>query len=393
MRIIIAVLVMLASAAAFAAQPVTTLPDEHISNLKRLAPGLKVSPDLVAFMKEVVYSHDHLDLDARIEAMSRLSGVQDLPEDQRMSWTICIWDPVGRNGPIFGAAKEQQARALELGVKLDLVPFTTEGVLADELKSNRCDAALMTGMRARNFNLFTGTIDAIGALPTDAHMKTLLHVVAHPKTAGKMVQGPYVVMGVFPGGGAYVFVNDREINTLAKAAGKKVAVLDSDPTQAEMVAGVGATPIATDITRAPGMFNNGVVDVLAAPLMAYEIMELYKGMEPDGGIIDYPLAQITMQLVGHADTFPNEMAQLIREMTLQHYDRIMTMIHREESVVPKRWFIDLPEKDKREYEVMMQQARIELRERGYYHSEMLSLQRKIRCKIDQSRAECANPVE
>ena len=393
MRIIIALLLMLGPLHVFSAKPTTTLPEEHRANIQRLAPGLEITPELVQFMKEVVYSHNHLDLDSRIEAMSRLSGVQDLPEDQRMSWTICIWDPVGRNGPIFSAAKEQQARALKMGVKLDLVPFTTEGVLADELKSNRCDAALMSGMRARHFNLFTGTVDAIGAVPTDAHMKTLLHVIAHPKTAPKMVQGPYVVMGVFPAGGAYVFVNDREINTLAKAAGKKVAVLQSDPTQAEMVAGVGATPIATDITRAPGMFNNGVVDVLAAPLVAYEIMELYKGMDPNGGIIDYPLAQITMQLVGHADTFPNEMAQLIREMTLQHYDRIMTMINREQSVVPRRYFIHLPEHDKQEYEVMMQQARVELRDRGYYHSEMLSLQRKIRCKIDQSRAECANPVE
>jgi hypothetical protein len=387
------VLALLACQAVLAAKPVTSLPEHHQSAIQQLAPGIEITPDLVAFMKEVVYSHDHLDLDTRIQAMSRLSGVQDLPEDQRMRWTICIWDPVGRHGPIFSAAKEQQVRAMELGVTLDLVPYTTEGVLADELKSGRCDAALMSGMRARNFNLFTGTIDAIGALPTREHMKTLLHVVAHPHTAPKMVQGPFVVMGVFPGGGAYAFVNDREINTLAKAAGKRVAVLEHDPTQAEMIAGIGATPISTDITRAPGMFNNGVVDVLAAPLMAYQIMELYKGMEPDGGIIDYPLAQITMQLVGDSDTFPNEMAQLIREMTLQHYDRIMEIIAREEAMVPQKWFIPLPEQDKLEYENMMKQARIELRERGYYHSEMLTLQRKIRCKLNPSHAECANPEE
>lgn len=386
-------LCLLASAWTQAATPTTSLSAADEAELKRISPELQISPELVSLMKELVYSHQLLDLNTRIEQMSRLSGVRDLPEGQRMSWTVCIWDPVGRNGPIFSAAKEQQARAMELGVTLNLVPYTAEAVLADELKSNRCDAALMSGMRARNFNLFTGTIDAIGAVPTQEHMKTLLHVVAHPQSAPKMVQGQYVVMGVFPGGGAYAFVNDRNINTLAKAAGKKVAVLANDPTQAEMVAGVGATPVATDIARAPSMFNNGVVDVLAAPLIAYEIMELYKGMEPNGGIIDYPLAQITMQLVGHSDTFPNEMAQLVREMTLEHYDRIMTMINKEESVVPKRWFIPLPAFDRKEYEVMMQGARVELRERGYYHSEMLTLQRKIRCKIDPIRAECVNPVE
>ena len=41
----------------------------------------------------------------------------------------------------------------------------------------------------------------------------------------------------------------------------------------------------------------------------------------------------------------------------------------------------------------MQEARLELRQRGYYDADMLSLQRKIRCKLDANRAECANPVE
>ena len=57
-------------------------------------------------------------------------------------------------------------------------------------------------------------------------------------------------------------------------------MLDYDPVQAEMVGQVGASPVPTDIVNAPNMFNNGVVDVLAAPLAAYEIVELYKGMTP-----------------------------------------------------------------------------------------------------------------
>src|SRR5690606_4000507 len=151
------------------------------------------------------------------------------------------------------------------------------------------------------FNKYTGSIDAIGAVPDRDHLYTLFQVITNPRTANKMVQGEYVIMGVFPAGAAYVFVNDRQINTLSKAAGKKVAVLEYDPMQAKMIAGVGATPVSTDITRAPGMFNNGVVDILPAPLLAYEVLELYKGMTPNGGIINYPLAQITMQLVGRLE--------------------------------------------------------------------------------------------
>ena len=54
-----------------------------------------------------------------------------------------------------------------------------------------------------------------------------------------MVNGNYEFAGAVPIGAAYAFVGDRSINTLAKAAGKKVAVFDWDKSQAEMVKIVG----------------------------------------------------------------------------------------------------------------------------------------------------------
>ena len=141
------------------------------------------------------------------------------------------------------------------------------------------------------------------------------------------------------------------------------------------------------------MFNNGVVDILAAPLLAYEFLELYKGMTPNGGIINYPLAQITMQLVGRIEKFPNEIAQLVRESSFEQYDRIIAMVSQEEVKVPERWWIPIPEADMREYDGMMQQARISLRDMDYYDADMLSLQRRIRCKFAPDRGECVNPTE
>ena len=169
-----------------------------------------------------------------------------------------------------------------------------------------------------------------------------------------------------------------------------MAVLDYDKTQSEMVAGIGATPVPSDIVSAPNKFNNGVVDILAAPLIAYELLELYKGMEPDGGIVDYPIAQISMQLVGRLDKFPNEVAQLIREASFEAYDQVRTRVKTEEDRVPDRWWIDIPSDEKREYEAMMQEARDTLRQQEYYDGRMLDLQSRIRCKFDPSRGECSN---
>ena len=116
-------------------------------------------------------------------------------------------------------------------------------------------------------------------------------------------------------------------------------------------------------------------------------------MTPNGGIINYPLAQITMQLIGRLDKFPNEAAQLIREASFEQYPRVIELISREEVKIPEKWWIPIPESDMQEYSNMMQQARISLRDMDYYDAEMLTLQRRIRCKYSPERGECVNPVE
>lgn len=375
--------------AAIALAETATISPAQQAELARIAPGLELTPALIERLRATAFDQS-LTIEQRVAAIRKLSGY---PDGEKIKRVICIWDIAGRSGPIFAAAQDQRTQILQYGVDVELVPYTSETVMVEDLKSARCDAALMTGLRARLFHRYAGTLDAIGAVPDTDHMRVLLQAVSHPKNADNMIQGDYVVMGVAPAGAAYVFVNDRSISSLAKAAGKKVAVLDYDRTQAEMVAQIGATPIASDIVSAPNKFNNGVVDVLAAPLVAYEVLELYKGMTPNGGIVRFPLAQITMQLIGRAEKFPNEISQLVREAFLAGFDQIMSRLGEETGKVPEHWWIDIPPRDQREYEILMQQARLELRDQGYYDPAMLTLQRKVRCRFDPARAECANPVE
>lgn len=324
-------------------------------------------------------------------AILAVSSATAQAEDVRK---ICVFDLIGNVGPIMGAMRDWQVAALEWGIKAELVPFTNEGIAAEDLKANKCDAALVTGIRARLFNSYSGTLDSIGAVPSMEHLRILLQVLSTPSAyTEKLDNGGYTVMGIAPAGGAYIFVNDRRVNTLAKAAGKKVAVLDYDKTQAIMVAQVGATPVASDITNFSTKFNNGVVDVIAAPLVAYNPLELYKGLSPDGGIIDYPLVQLTIQLIAHKDSFTIEQTQKSRAYFYNNLDRVIEALDKEAAAVDPKWWVSIPDKDKLEYEVMMQQARLQLRDDGFYDGAMLTLARKVRCKLDQSRPECNNPVE
>lgn len=301
---------------------------------------------------------------------------------------ICVFDIVGNVGPMMGAMKDWQTAALGWGLEAELIPYTNEAIAAEDLKAGVCEAALITGIRGRGFNKYAGTVDSIGAIPTMDHMRIVLQVLSMPQSAPKLSQGSYQVMGIAPAGAAFIFVNDKEVNSLAKAAGKRVAVLEYDETQAKLVSQVGATPVASDITNFSTKFNNGVVDVIAAPLAAYEALELYKGLSPDGGIINYPLVQLTIQLIAKKDAFAPEVAQQSREYFFNNLDRIVSQLKKEEEKVNAKWWVEIPDADKGEYEVLMQEARNQLKKEGYYDPDMLTLLRKVRCKLDQSRPEC-----
>ena len=368
------------------------LDEEERQRWQELAPGVSLTDALFDAMKAAVFDLP-LTVEERIAAIGRMSGIEPSDGQPRLSRRICIWDMLGREGPIFNAAMAQRKRLLEFGIDLDMVPYTSETVIAEELKSGQCDAALMSGLRARQFNKFSGSIDAVGALPTQDHLKVVLEAISHPSNAGKMVDDNFVVLGIFPAGTAYVFVNDRSITTLAKAAGKRVAVLESDRIQSHLISSIGAVPVPSDFVTAPSRFNNGTIDILPAPLVAYRSLELYKGMNPDGGIVRVPLAQLTMQLIGRRDKFPNEIAQLVRESAMENYELVMDFIREETRQVPDKWWIEVPPADHQEYETMMQQARVALRDEAYYDGAMLTLQRKVRCKFDPSRAECSMNVE
>lgn len=329
------------------------------------------------------------ELSARILAFRQL-----YPDIQNTApRSICVWDPVGKTGPIYNLAFDRSTLMMQLGISIDLKAYTNEGVLTEDLKAGQCDAALFTGLRARSFNRYTGTLDALGAVPDSKHLNLIMRAITSPKAADRMEEGQFVVMGYAPLGAVYLFVNDRSINTLADVAGKRFAVMDYDDQQVKMVARIGAQPVPTAIVNIGSKFNNRGVDIIPAPLVAYNVMELYKGLSNGGGIISYPFFQMTLQLVGHTDKFPKEFAQLIREEFMGLYFDIQTVINAQIGEIPDSVWIAVPEDKMPEYQSIMQSSRLRLRDEGYYDPDMLSLARKVRCKFEPASFECANPIE
>ncbi len=104
-----------------------------------------------------------------------------LADGEMLKRHICLWDLSGRSGPIYNGATNLRIYLLRYNIDISLEAFTNEGVLVASLKNGHCDAALMSGFRARHFNRFTSSIDALGALPTLEHVNVLLRTLAHPQ--------------------------------------------------------------------------------------------------------------------------------------------------------------------------------------------------------------------
>ncbi len=61
--------------------------------------------------------------------------------------------------------KDYQLAAQNWGADIELRVGQNEAVIAEDFKAGKCDGISVTGMRGRQFNNFTGSLDAIGAIP------------------------------------------------------------------------------------------------------------------------------------------------------------------------------------------------------------------------------------
>ena len=277
---------------------------------------------------------------------------------------------------------------------INLRVYTDERVLTEDFRSKRCDGAGISNIRARQFNPFVGSIDAIGAVQNYKQLTTVIQILARPEYDAKMVNRDYEVVGIVPLGAAYIMVNDRRIDTLSKAAGKKVAVMNFDGTQKKLVQNVGAQPVSVDLLTVGGKFNNKEVDIMAGPALLFKPLELKKGMTDKngnvvGGIIRFPLIQVTGTLIMHRNKFPAGMGPIAREMISKQLSPAFQFVDKLEREVPDKYWFDIREADKPGYIKIMREARIQMTKEGFYDPTMMKILKKVRCGQTPSSFECA----
>ncbi len=310
-----------------------------------------------------------------------------------MKRTFCVWDPVGSNGPFANLMKDVKIKSLKWGVELKIKAYTDENIASNDFKAGQCDAVAVTEISSREYNSFTGSIGAVGALPSLAELKTVLQVLAQPKAAKFMSDGAFEVVGILPTGPIYTLVNDRSIDSVKKFSGKKMAVFKIDPVQMNMYQQFGASAVNSSLARFAGQFNNGSVDIAFAPAAAYMPLELFKGMESGGGVIKRPLLQSTLQVIIHKDKFPPAYGQKSREAFVNMIDGAFEFIEEAEKDILEKYWISMNAEATTDLDDLFRSSRIKLRDKGIYNAKTLQIMRKVRCKYDASKAECTEKTE
>ena len=304
--------------------------------------------------------------------------------------TMCVFDFVGNDGPVHKEMKEYRIDAIRWGVDLSFKLYTDDRVASEEFKNGVCDMLNLPGIRAREYNDFTGSLNALGALPTYGHLGMAIKSLSSSKGAKLMRKGDYEIVGIAPIGAVFLFVNDKNIHGPKDLSGKRITVLDNAPETAHIATRIGMTPVSSGIRNALQKFNNRAVDVTGAPALAYEPMEMYKGLEPNGGIINWPKLQITMQLIVRWRKVPEDFGQRSRDLMVSKYPAQIKEIKASEATIPNKYWINISQETKNEWNEFFRKSRIALREEEVYNAKALTVFRKIRCKMDASLAECSS---
>lgn len=306
---------------------------------------------------------------------------------------VCVFDLLGKSGESYKFLEEWALASKNWGANIDLTAYQDEAKLDQDFKAGTCDGFYMTSMRARNYNKFAGSIDALGGVPNHAiAQKAIIYVLDkrnNKRLLTKIGNESYEVAGIGQIGPAYLFVRDKSVNRVEKLHGKKIAVMEFDQAQKIMVKRVNAVPVMSEISNFVKKFNQNEVDVVPAPAYAFKPLEIYKGLGSNGAMLNFPVLNVTADLIIRPSKFPQGFAPQSRQWFIRQLPKSFAMVQRLEATIPTKYRLELDRDDKEKYQKLLRDARIDLTQQGIYDPTMMTVLKKARCTVERTNFECS----
>ena len=336
---------------------------------------------------------------------SALVGALGITPSVQAKSLVCVWDVAGKTGDVYAQAVDYAlAMQKQQKVDIEIKSYVDERVAVEDFRAGQCDGVIATAFRTRQFNSLAGSLDSIGSttivragkVDIDASyevVRKVIQVFSAPQASKLMVEGNYEVAGIFPLGAAYPMVRDRKINSVEALSGKKIAAFDYDKAQGLMIQRIGAQPVSVDVTNIGPKFNNGFVDMVTLPAVAFKPFELHKGLGKTGGIGRLPILIPTVQMVVNKTKFPDGFGESSRQYWLSRFDTALGLIKAAENGIPANLWEDLPVESVPKYVIMFRESRIEIAKQGLYNKQGLNIIKRARCSINPADAECSSKTE
>jgi hypothetical protein len=317
--------------------------------------------------------------------------------------SICIWDPLGKGGQIFDTAKSYALAMQKQGIEINVKVYSDEKVAAEDFRVGQCEGLLASSMRTRPYNTVTATLDAGGVatvvrngkIDMDASYQVIakaIQVLAAPGADKLNVQDRFEVAGIAPMGAIYIFVHDKAIFKRG-FAGVRMPAFDNDKVQAYLIAKAGAQPVSVDMRNFVTTFNNGNTDVVFAPAVAYQPLEIHKGVGNSGGASRFPLTFSSLQLVIDRNKFPEGFGLKSRQYWAEQTATLVSVVRKTESSLPANIWVDYEAEEGVKFVKNQRDTRVELANKGFYDKQGLKLMKKVRCSVYGEPTECGDKVE
>lgn len=308
--------------------------------------------------------------------------------------TMCVFDLMGTTGDTYALMKDFALHSQSQGVKLDLLAFTDEADAIRSYKNKDCDIMSSTGVTAREFNRFVSTLNAQGAIPNMESANIAMRLVANTKLQAEMVKGDHEVAGVIPMGLVYMLTNGSWFKQLPDLYGRTVGYLENDPAQEHAWERWGMKPVPLTVSTYSKRFNQGQLDVLPAPAIAIKPLELDKGLRRNNGVIvRYPVIFLSQAVIFDRTQFPANFGQSSRAWFSAQLPRMFRTIKQTELDLPKKYWMEVPQRDQDAYNQLMRQMRLRYVREGIYDKKMDSILQRVRCQVNPDAFDCKLPNE
>ena len=156
-----------------------------------------------------------------------------------------------------------------------------------------------------------------------------------------------------------------------------------------MVERVGAIPVPSDISNFVKKFNTGEVPMVGAPAYAFKPLEMEKGLGTKGALMNFPVLNVTADLVYRSQKFPAAFGNESRAWFIKQLPRQFNTIKRLEESIPAKYRMNLSKADTEKYQKLLRDGRMDLTKQGVYDPTMMSVLKRARCTVDRTNFECS----